>query len=319
MTGVDDIINAEKQISPYINFQPLIYSSYFSEKFNSKIFFKPENLQVTGSFKIRGALNKILSLNESEKKSGIITASSGNHALGVAFGAKLTGTKAVVVMPENAQKAKIEGVKILGADVVLFGQTPVERYEKVFQLQNEFGYTLIHSCDDSKVIAGQGTIGLEIMKDLNNADSVIVPLGAGALLAGIACAVKNYNPKIRVIGVEPDAIPRFTVSRKANKPQDVPYNPTIADGLRMTRTYPQLYEMIEKYVDEIISVSEEFIKQAAREVILNGRLVVEPSGSIGLAAILSCRLKLKMRRKNVIVLSGGNIDPVILCRLISNQ
>ena len=170
--------------------------------------------------------------------------------------------------------------------------------KKLYQIQKEKGCILIHSCDDPMVIAGQGTIGLEIIQEAEDIDTVIVPLGAGALVSGIGCAVKKYNKKIRVIGVETEAIPRFTVSRQEGKPTEVPFNPTIADGLKMTRTFPQLFEMTEKYVDEIISVSDDFIRQACREIILNGKLIVEPSAAIGLAGILSGKIKCKKGQKN---------------------
>ncbi len=313
MVGFKDIVAAQKKISPYIDFCPLIYSSYFSRKFKSSIFLKPENLQLTGSFKIRGALNKILTLTDKEKETGIITASSGNHALGTAYGAKLTNTRAVIVMPENARKIKINGVKDLGAEVILAGETPAERYEIVYQLQKENGYTLIHSCDDPEVIAGHGTIGLEILKEMENTDTITVPLGAGALASGIACAVKALHPEIRIIGVETDAIPRFTVSRKNGCPGEVAFKPTIADGLKMTRAYPQLYEMMQKYVDDVVSVPEEFIIQATGEILMNGKLAAEPSAVVGLAAVLSGRLKFKQSSTNIIVISGGNIDAETLC------
>ena len=316
MISYKDITEAQNQIKPYINRRPLIFSSSLSIKLNSGIYFKPENLQLTGSFKIRGALNKILSLTAEEKKRGIITASSGNHALGVAYGAKLCGLKSIIVMPENAQKTKIESVKALGSEVFLYGETPVQRYEKVYKIQKEKGCTIVHSCDDPKVIAGQGTVGFEIIEESGDIDTVIVPLGAGALAAGIGCAVKNHNPEIRVIGVETEAIPRFTVSRKNKAPTEVPFNPTIADGLKMTRTFPELYQMAEKYVDDVINVSDKFILEACREIILNGKMLVEPSGAIGLAGILSGKINLKDNKKNIIVLSGGNIDADKLCEII---
>ena len=308
MVNFEDVVSAGKQIGPYIKKTPLIENYFLSSKFNTEIIFKPENLQLTGSFKIRGALNKILSLTEDEKKSGIITASSGNHALGVAYGAKLCGIKAIVVMPENARKTKIELVKKLGAEVVLYGETPVQRYEKVSEIIRERGCTLVHSCNDSKIIAGHGTLGLEITEEAGDADTVIVPLGAGALVSGIGCAVKKNNSSIRVIGVETEAIPRFTASMKAGRPVDVPFSHTIADGLKMTKTFPLLYEMTEKYVDDIVCVSDDSIRQAFREILLHGKLLAEPSGAIGLACIISGKINLKKGKKNIIVLSGGNTD-----------
>lgn len=309
MITIKEIIKAQKNIVPYINQTPLIYNDFFTNRFNSRIYFKPENLQLTGSFKIRGALNKILSLTDEEKQKGIITASSGNHALGVSYGAKLTNTRATIIMPENAQQTKVNGVRALGADIIQHGFTATERYDKVYEIQADKGCTLVHSSNDPKVIAGQGTIGLEITKELEDVNTIIVPLGAGALLAGIACAAKELNPGIRVIGVETEAIQRFSISRSIGKPVEVPFKSTIADGLMMTKTFPQIYEMIQTYVDDIITVSDEYIKQAIKEITFRTKLVVEPSAAIGLAAILSGKLQLNNDEKNVIVLTGGNIDP----------
>ena len=318
MISYKDITEAQNQIKPYITRPPLLYSSSLSIKLNSEIYFKPENLQVTGSFKIRGALNKILSLTDNEKKSGIITASSGNHAQGVACGAQLCGIKSTIVMPENAQKTKIDAVKAFGSQVVLYGETPDQRYEKVYQIQKEKGFTLVHSCNDPKVVAGQGTVGLEIINDMKDADTVIVPLGAGALIAGIGCAVKKINPEIRVIGVEPEAVPRFSASRLKGMPVDVPFKQTIADGLKMTRTFPGLYEMAENYVDEVISVSDDFIKQACIEIVFSGKMIVEPSAAVGIAGIMSGKVQVKKGRKTVVVISGGNIDADKLCEMINS-
>jgi threonine dehydratase len=297
----------------------LLRGDRLEELIRGEVYLKPECLQITGSFKIRGATNKILSLTDEEKEKGIIASSSGNHAQGVAYAAKKLGIKATLVLPENAPLTKIEGTRALGAKVILHGFDSIQRYKKLYEIVEKEGYPVVHSYDDPMLIAGQGTVGYEVMQDMGDISTIIVPLGGGGLLAGIAVAVKEINPKVRVVGVEPEAIQRYSESRKLGKPVEVPMKDTIADGLMITKTGKNTYPIIDKYVDEVIAVSDEFIYQALPEVIFKTKLVVEPSAVIGIAAALSGKLKIERSEKICFVLSGGNIDPEKLVEFIKHK
>lgn len=303
-----DIKIANKRLSNYILHTPLLRSEKLDKLMNFQVYLKPECLQITGSFKLRGATNKILSLNEKEKSKGIIASSSGNHAQGVAYAAKKFGLKATLVMPENAPKTKVEGTKKLGTEVILHGFDSIQRYKKLYEIRDEKGYTVVHSYNDPQLIAGQGTVGYEIMNDINNLDAVVVPLGGGGLLAGIAVAVKETNPKVKVIGVEPAAIPRYSESRKAGYPVEVPMKDTIADGLMITKTGENTYPIIQKYVDEIVTVEDKFIYKAFNELMFRSKIVAEPSAVVGIAAALAGKIKFDNNLKVCFVITGGNID-----------
>ncbi len=306
--NLENIKNAYSRIKPFVHHTPLLRGEKIDEIINCQVYLKPECLQVTGSFKIRGATNKILSLTEEEKVKGIIASSSGNHAQGVAHAARSLGIKATLVLPENAPLTKIEGTRALGAEVILHGFDSIQRYKKLYEIVDEKGYTVVHSYDDPTLIAGQGTVGYEVMQDINDLDAIVVPLGGGGLLAGIAVAVKEMNPKIKVIGVEPEAIPRYSESRRLGKPVEVPMKDTVADGLMITKTGVNTYPIIEQYVDEVVAVNDEFIYKAIPEIIFKTKLLVEPSAAIAIAAALSGKLKYERNQKVCFVLSGGNVD-----------
>jgi len=314
--NLEDIKIASNRLKPFIYHTPLLRGDKLDKVINCQVYLKPECLQITGSFKLRGATNKILTLTDKEKAKGIIASSSGNHAQGVAYAANKFGIEATLVLPENAPLTKIEETKALGAKVVLHGFDSIQRYKKLYEIIDEKGYILIHSYNDPKLIAGQGTVGYEIMEDIKDLDVIVVPLGGGGLLSGIAVAVKEINPKVRVIGVEPAAIPRYSESRKVGKPVEVPMQNTIADGLMITKTGDNTYPIIEKYVDEVITVSDEYIYIALSEVVFKTKLVVEPSAVIGIAAAIARRIKYKSNDKVCFVLSGGNIDPEKLVKFI---
>lgn len=306
--ALKDVKAANERLREHVKHTPLLRGEKLDQTLNCEVYFKPECLQVTGSFKIRGATNKILTLTNEEKERGIIASSSGNHAQGVAYASNKLGIAATLILPENAPLTKIEGTKALGAKVVLYGFDSIERYKKLYEIMDKTGQTLIHSYDDPQLIAGQGTVGFEIMQDLKNVDVVVVPLGGGGLLAGVATAVKEINPRVRVIGVEPDAIPRYYESRKAGKPVVVPMKHTIADGLMLTKTGKYTYPLIQEYVDDVITVTDEYIYMALSEVVTKANLVVEPSAVIGVAAAICGKLNCKKGEKVCFVLSGGNID-----------
>lgn len=312
-----DIEKASKRLAPYIKRTPIIRAEKVDGAAGCEVYFKPENLQKTGSFKLRGATNKILSLSEEERGRGIIASSSGNHGLGVACASQLLGVQATLVLPVNAPKVKIEGARNMGANVILHGYDSVERYKRLYEIQAEEGYTLVHSYDDIDLIAGQGTVGYEIGEDFKDVDTVIVPLGGGGLLAGVATALKEMKPSVRVIGAEPAAIPRYSASRERGEPVEVPMNDTVADGLMITKTGGNTYPLIQKYVDEVIPVEDEFILKAMDHIYFDAKLVVEPSAAIGLAAILSGKIKTSPEEKVCCVLTGGNIDKEKLLKIFS--
>ena len=309
IVGLSDIQKAAERIAGKVRHTPILRGDKLDSLLGAEVYFKPENLQITGSFKIRGATNKILSLSEEDRAKGIIASSSGNHAQGVAYAAKMLGIKATLVLPENAPQSKIDGTKALGAEVILHGFDSIQRYKKLYEIQDEKGYTLVHSYNDPELIAGQGTSGLEIAQDMPDVDTVVVPLGGGGLLAGVAAALKESRPSVRIVAVEPAGIQRYAESRKAGHPVEVPMGETLADGLMITKTGEFNYPLIDKYVDEIVPASDEFIKKALLEIIFKGKLLVEPSAAIGLAAALEGTFKVKPGEKVCFFLSGGNIDP----------
>ena len=314
---LDKIKEAAKRIAPYVKHTPVLRAEKLDELLGCEVYFKPECLQKTGSFKIRGATNKILSMTDEESARGIIASSSGNHAQGVAFAAQLLGIHATIVLPSNAPQVKVDNTRTLGAEVIQHGFGSIERYKKLYEIVEQKGYSVVHSFNDPDLIAGQGTVGYEIMQDLQDVDTVVVPLGGGGVLAGVAVAVKESNPNVRMVGVEPERIPRYSESRKAGRPVEVELKDTVADGLMITTTGSNTYPIIEKYVDEVIPVPDEAIVKAVKEITLKGKVVVEPSAAIGVAAVLSGGLKVREGEKVCFVLTGGNVDPNVLCTCLS--
>lgn len=317
--SLEDIKAASERLRDHVRHTPLLRGDKLDNILGCEVYLKPECLQVTGSFKIRGATNKILTLSEEERAKGIIASSSGNHAQGVAFAAQKLGIKATLVLPENAPSTKIVGTKALGAEVVLHGFDSIQRYKKLYEIMDEKGYSMVHSFNDPMLISGQGTVGYEIMQDLKDVDTIVVPLGGGGILAGVAVAAKEINPDVRVIGAEPAAIPRYSESRKAGKPVVVPMQDTVADGLMITNTGDNTYPIIEEYVDEIVKVEDEFIYKALNEVSFKSKLVIEPSAAIGVAAAMSGKIKFKEEEKVCFVLTGGNIDPDKLVKFVEHE
>ena len=315
--SIEHIKKARELIHSKVHHTPILRADRLDSLVEAQVYLKPENLQITGSFKIRGALHKILTLSDEERAKGIIASSSGNHAQGVAYASKMMGVKAIVIMPENAPQTKINGAKSFGAEVVLYGFDAIQRYKKLYELKAEHGYTLVHSFNDPELIAGQGTSGLEIVEDLPDVDTVVVPLGGGGLMAGVAVALKESRPSIRVIGVEPTNIARYAESRKAGKPVEVEMGPTLADGLMLTTTGEHNYPLIEKYVDEVVTGSDPFIQKALAHIVFESKLLVEPSAAIGLAAALEGTFKVRKGERICFFLSGGNIDPGKLVSLIN--
>ena len=306
-----EILKARKNLEGVIYRTPLTYSTKLSEISGAEVYLKWENLQKTGSFKLRGAYHKISSLTPEERSKGVITASAGNHALAVALVAKMMNLKAIVVVPENAPKIKVERCRALGAEVVLKGANYDESVAYCKKIILETGATYISSFEDYQVIAGQGTISCEILEEMPETNVILVPVGGGGLISGIALWAKTVNPNIRVIGVQSTAAYTMRECFEAKKIVEVPVPPTIADGLAGGISQMTL-DLALKYVDEMVLAKEEELKKAILWVLKNERQVVEGAGIVGPAAILQGKIRFKPSEKVVVVISGGNIDMELL-------
>jgi threonine dehydratase len=280
-----------------------------------RLFLKPENQQPIGAFKLRGAYNKIASLSEADRKRGVITYSSGNHAQGVASAARALGVKAVIVMPENAPAIKREATAALGAEIVVVGPGSAERQLKAEELAAKHGYVIVPPYNDEQIIAGQGTIGLEILEDLPQVEAVLAPVGGGGMISGVATALKLSKPEIKVIGVEPELAADAQASLRGGKIVQFPADEvvrTMADGLRTQSIGAINFEHMRRYVDDIVTVTEDEIREAVRLVAANPQTVAEPSGAVAVAGFLFRRDQLPATKVNVAIISGGNIDPKML-------
>ncbi len=283
-----------------------------------RLFLKPENQQPIGAFKLRGAYNKIASLSAEDRKRGVITYSSGNHGQGVAYAARALKTKAIIVMPSNAPAIKREATAALGAEIVLVGPGSAERQLKAEELAAQHGYVIVPPFNDEQIIAGQGTIGLEILADLPEVETVFAPVGGGGMISGVATAIKLSKPLVKIIGVEPELAGDAQASLRAGKIVQFPADEvsrTIADGLRTQSIGPINFEHIRRYVDDIVTVSEDEIRETVRLLAANPKTVAEPSGAVAVAGFLFRRDELPKTKINVAIISGGNIDPGMLRQL----
>jgi threonine dehydratase len=280
-----------------------------------QLYLKPENLQPIGAFKLRGAYNKIASLSDEERQRGVISYSSGNHAQGVAYAARALGVKAVIVMPNNAPQIKREATASLGAEIVVVGPASSERQAKAEELAAQHGYVIVPPYNDEKIIAGQGTMGLEILEDLPEVETVLIPVGGGGMISGVAAAIKLSNPAVKIIGAEPALAADAQASLRSGKIVHLTADEvtrTVADGLRTQSIGPINFEHMRRYVDDIVSVGEDEIREAMRQLALNPKTVAEPSGAVAVAAFLFHRNELPRTKLNVAIISGGNIEPQML-------
>ena len=314
MAKLEDFIKAKEKLSKVLLETHLIYSPIFSKESGNKVFIKPENLQKTGSFKIRGAYNKISNLTVDEKKRGVIASSAGNHAQGVAYGAKESGIKAVIVMPKSTPLIKVESTKQYGAEVILHGDIYDDAYKKAKELEEKEGYVFVHPFNDEDVLDGQGTIALEILEELPETDIILVPIGGGGLISGIACAAKILKPEIKIIGVEPEGAASAYEAIKENKVVELKEANTIADGTAVKKIGDLNFEYIKKYVDEIITVSDYELMEAFLLLVEKHKIIAENSGILSVAATK----KIKEKNKKVVsVISGGNIDVLMISSMIN--
>lgn len=309
---IDDIREAHERIKPHIRHTPLLRAEKMEKVLGCQVYLKPETLQITGAFKIRGALNKTLSLPKEEIANGIIATSSGNHAQAIAYAARMLGVKAVLVVPVATPQIKIANTKAMGAEVILFDGDTAARWKRVNEIAAEHHYAAVHGFEDPLVMAGQGTIGCEILEDLADVDTVIIPMGGGGLISGIATAIKETKPSVRVIGAEPALTPKYFHSRINKERTSLPLKNTIADGLRISVPGQNPFPIIERYVDEIVLVDDEHIIAGMRMLAKDAKLIAEPAAAIGIGALLAGAVKVRPDEKVCVVLSGGNWD---LCDL----
>ena len=303
-----DIRAAHARVAPRIHRTPLLSATRLGARAGVTLFHKCESLQKTGSFKVRGALNNVSQLDAAARRRGVITVSAGNHAQALAWAARDAGVKCTVVMPTTASRMKVEASRGYGAEVVLHGASGIEAFAHAHELAKERDLTFVHPFDDPAVIAGQGTVGLEILEQLEDVDDVIVPIGGGGLIAGVATAIKEARPSVRVFGVEPTGAAVMRKSLDEGRPVRLESMKTIADGLAAPMAGDVTYPIVKHYVDDVVLVTDDEIMAAMREILFSAKLLAEGGGAAATAAILSGKLKLDGRRV-VAVMSGGNVDP----------
>ncbi len=314
MLKLEDFKAAKKRVDEVIEETHLIHSDAFSAECGNDVYIKPENLQKTGAFKIRGAYNKIVKLDDNAKKKGLIASSAGNHAQGVAYAAKKLGVKATICMPAHTPLIKVDATKAHGAEVVLNGEVYDEAYAKAVELQKSEGYTFVHPFDDEDVIEGQGTIALEILEELPDTDVILVPIGGGGLIAGIACAAKQINPNVKIYGVEPEGAASALAAIHEDQVVTLAEANTIADGTAVKTIGNKTFEYIKRYVDGIITVNDYELMDSFLLLVEKHKLVAEGSGILSLAGLK----KLYEKNKKVVsLISGGNIDVMTISSMIN--
>ena len=313
MLTLDKIYQASFALKTVIRRTDLISAPNINPE--SHIYLKPENLQITGSFKVRGACFKISQLTEEEKAKGVVACSAGNHAQGVALAATTHGIKSLICLPDNAPISKIEATKWYGADVCLVEGVYDDAYQKALKLRDEKGYTFVHPFDDEDVIAGQGTIGLELLEQLPDLDAVIVPIGGGGLISGVAFAIKHLNPNVKIYGVQASGAPSMLNSIEHDKIERMGFVRTIADGIAVKEPGEHTFEYCRKYVDEIVTVNDDEISTAILALIEQHKLIAEGAGAVAVAAAMFNKVPIK-GKKAICLVSGGNIDVTILSRVI---
>jgi threonine dehydratase len=315
MVTLPDIQAAQRRIRDSIYLSPCARSETFSQSTGNEVYLKLDNLQRTGAFKERGALNKLLSLGSNERTSGVIAASAGNHAQGVAYHAGKLGIRAQICMPLTTPLIKVSATRSYGADVVLHGANYDEAYEEAVRRSQAEGSTFVHAFDDEAVIAGQGTIGLELVEQHSDLQAVVVPIGGGGLIGGIACAIKETSPRTQVFGVQPSRLPSMKVAVAEGKPVTLTAASTIADGIAVRRAGDRTLPLVQKYVDDIVTVEEEEIAHAILLLLEREKTLAEGAGAAAVAALVSHKLSLSGEKVAALV-CGGNIDVTLLSRII---
>jgi len=311
-----DVQQARQRIGNLVLVTPITYSEKLSAITDCRLYLKLENLQMTGAYKERGAFSKSLRLSEQEKRAGIVTSSAGNHAQAVAYAAKRIGIPATIVMPETTPLSKVQGTQAFGASIVLHGDNYDAAFQRAKELQQQQGYTFVHAFDDPDVIAGQGTIGLELLEQNPYLDIIVVPIGGGGLISGIAVAIKEINPKIRIIGVEAAAMPGMYTSLSAGKVTTISSRSSIAEGIAVATVGSLTFPIVQKYVDDIVTVTEEEIANAILLLLEQEKTLVEGAGSVGFAALCNQKIQGVSGKNVAVIVSGGNIDLNILSKIL---
>lgn len=311
---LENIERAAENVKPVLLETPLIRSDFFSTEYGCNVYLKPENLQRTGSFKIRGAYNKISNLTEEEKRNGVISSSAGNHAQGVAYSAREKGIRSTIVMPTITPLLKVDATKAYGSRVILHGDAYDEAYRFAMELGEKEGYTFVHPFDDYDVVCGQGTIGLEILKDLPDVDEVLLPIGGGGLIAGVALAIKTVKPSVKVIGVVPVGAMAMKISLEEGHVSRLAALKTVAEGVAVKQPGDFPFACAQKYVDEIITVTEKEIMEAVLLIMEKQKIVAETAGVIPLAGL---RKRAEKGKNIVCMITGGNIDMLTISEIIN--
>lgn len=317
MLTLDKVYHAHYVLKEAIRQTDVIYSPVLSAESGCELYLKTENLQITGSFKVRGAYYKISQLNDDERERGVIACSAGNHAQGVALASKKFGIKSIICMPDGAPISKVEATKSYGAEVVLVPGVYDDAHNRAEELKIEKGYTFIHPFDDEDVIAGQGTIGLEIIEQIKDADVIVVPVGGGGLVSGVAFAVKSLNPKIRVYGVQSAGAPSMLNSLEHKHIEALPSVSTVADGIAVKEPGKLTFDICSKFVDGIVSVTDDQVSAAILALIEKQKMIAEGAGAVSVAAVMFNKIPDVKGKKVVCLISGGNIDVTILSRVIN--
>ncbi len=313
MLTLDKIYHASYVLKDVVRPTHIVKAPAITE--DCEVYLKPENLQITGSFKVRGAGYKISQLSKEEKERGVIACSAGNHAQGVALAATKYGIKSLICLPDGAPISKVEATKGYGAEVCMVNGVYDDAYNEALRLRDEKNYTFIHPFDDENVMAGQGTIGLEILNEMSDVDAVVGAIGGGGLMSGVACAIKSLNPNIKVYGVQAEGAPSMLESIRQGEPVCLDNVSTIADGIQVKAAGIHTFEYIQKYVDDIVTVNDDEISSAILKLIESQKMIAEGAGAAPLAAVMFNKLPLK-GKKVVCIVSGGNIDVTILNRVI---
>lgn len=315
MLTLEKFEQASEIVKKVTNPTKLIFSDYLSQQTGGKVYLKPENMQHTGAYKLRGAYYKISTLSEEEREKGLITASAGNHAQGVAYAAKAFGCKATIVMPTVTPLIKVNRTKSYGADVILYGDVYDDACTKAYELAEEQGYTFVHPFDDLDIATGQGTITMEIIQELPTVDYILAPVGGGGLITGVSTLAKMLNPKIRVIGVEPAQAASMKAALKEGKPVTLKSADTIADGTAVKTVGTTIFPYVQEHVDQVITVEDDELIGAFLDLVENHKMVVENSGLLTVAALKQLDIKGK---KVVSILSGGNMDVITMSSIVQH-
>ncbi len=318
MLDLSAIRAARARIANRIHVTPTLSSTRIGARAGVRLFLKCENLQKTGSFKVRGALNKLSSLSDDERARGVITVSAGNHAQAMAWAAHSAGVHAVVVMPKPASPAKVEASRGYGAEVVLHGANGTESFPHALEMARERGLTFVHPFDDEWICAGAGTTGLELLEQVDDLDVVIVPIGGGGLISGVALAIKESNPRIRVYGIEPKGAASTRLSLDSGRAMRITSMTTIADGLAAPMTGELNYEVVKRYVDDVIVIDDDAIVEGVRQLLTNAKLLAEPAGAASVGALLARAVPVREGERVAAIVSGGNVDSAKLASILTS-